>query len=1585
MAAPILKWKRVTNTTGPCPRPRHGHRAVAIKDLMVVFGGGNEGIVDELHVFNTATGQWFVPAVRGDVPPGCAAYGFVCDGTRILVFGGMVEYGKYSNELYELQASRWEWKRIKPKPPKNSPPPCPRLGHSFTLCGNKAYLFGGLANDSEDPKNNIPRYLNDLYALELRPNSSTMSWDMPATVGQPPPSRESHSAASFIGKNGSRPRLIIYGGMSGCRLGDLWMYDIDSVTWTKPVIQGISPLPRSLHSATVIGNRMFVFGGWVPLVMDDVKVATHEKEWKCTNTLASLNLDTMTWEPLAMEVFEDALPRARAGHCAVAIHSRLYIWSGRDGYRKAWNNQVCFKDLWFLETEKPPAPSKVQLVRASTTTLEVCWGAVPTADAYLLQLQKYDMPPTQATTPTGIPSTSPLAKAIINQAPASQPGTIRLGTAPAQVRPVGTSTLATLTMTPPQAIRAPRPRVNSPLTSTPPGTTVKVVGTTASGQQLVSLSKPGPVSSTGAPMSGIAALAAAAAATQKISTSVTGVTSTQMGGIRVVNPTIVSPSGVRMTQVQGALKGALTPGTQTVRIGAPGTTILKSAPGSVPGQQKQIITVHKTGAVTSQPQIVTLVKTTQGMTVATTKSGIPQGATIVKLVTTQGGAGGKPAIITSTQHGGTPSTILGISSVQPQQSQSKNLSTIIKTIPSSMFSMAKSQGITTTSIGGKQTIVIAAPKSATGTGGTPTKFITTMPKLSTSTSGGTQYIVVNTQGSGTPGAVTVKTVTADGGQQLTTLPSQYSHLLQSGAKLISASGVPVSKPVVSIISGSGAATGKGIQIIDGKPTVTITRATATTVASSTTGTVLTSAVTTPVISQTMNVTGPVITSATAGATMATLASAEEAMDSTDGAGETCAPGSGNCGTDDEDNVCLPGSGNCGTDDEDEVGKPVCLPGSGNCGTDDEEEAGKPVCLPGSGNCGTDDEEEVSKPVCLPGSGNCGTDDEEEAGKPVCLPGSGNCGTDDEEEAGKPVCLPGSGNCGTDDEDEVGKPVCLPGSGNCGTDDEDEVGKPVCLPGSGNCGTDDEEEAGKPVCLPGSGNCGTDDEEEAGKPVCLPGSGNCGTDDEEEVSKPVCLPGSGNCGTDDEEEAGKPVCLPGSGNCGTDDEEEAGKPVCLPGSGNCGTDDEEEAGKPVCLPGSGNCGTDDEGDGGKEGDEKQQTSEATDASEKEKMTEAAGEEKETDTAEVAGEAVTESNKSPTETSEDTSAKTDPSVLPEVTKAPEEAAMDTSAAASETAVSKVLAVAKDEPMDTAEKADDTSAATDPLSTLATAAISTASTSLTTTASIKKELGLGSAVKNGADIKSEVKSESPKPLVIKKDGNQWYDVGVIKGTTTVVSHYHLPSEAGQGNGDDIDVVSVPDHSVLKRQELLPGTAYKFRVAGINACGRGPFSEISAFKTCLPGFPGAPSAIKISKSNDGAYLSWEPPQNTAGKITEYSVYLAVRSSSTQEGKPPPQLAFVRVYCGPHPSCVVSSSSLTSAHIDYTTKPAIIFRIAARNEKGYGPATQVRWLQDTANAAVKAPMKRVLPLAEVKLATSPSAMSPAAKKIKMEDGSSQQ
>lgn len=109
------------------------------------------------------------------------------------------------------------------------------------------------------------------------------------------------------------------------------------------------------------------------------------------------------------------------------------------------------------------------------------------------------------------------------------------------------------------------------------------------------------------------------------------------------------------------------------------------------------------------------------------------------------------------------------------------------------------------------------------------------------------------------------------------------------------------------------------------------------------------------------------------------------------------------------------------------------------------------------------------------------------------------------------------------------------------------------------------------------------------------------------------------------------------------------------------------------------------------------------------------------------------------------------------------------------------------------------------------------------------------------------------------------------------------------------------------------------------------------MPGFPGAPSGIKISKSTDGAHLSWEPPSQCQGEITEYSVYLAVKDANPAKAN---QLAFSRVYVGKDNQCDVAMETIKTAHVDMTSKPAIIFRIACRNEKGYGPATQVKWLQ---------------------------------------------
>lgn len=71
---------------------------------------------------------------------------------------------------------------------------------------------------------------------------------------------------------------------------------------------------------------------------------------------------------------------------------------------------------------------------------------------------------------------------------------------------------------------------------------------------------------------------------------------------------------------------------------------------------------------------------------------------------------------------------------------------------------------------------------------------------------------------------------------------------------------------------------------------------------------------------------------------------------------------------------------------------------------------------------------------------------------------------------------------------------------------------------------------------------------------------------------------------------------------------------------------------------------------------------------------------------------------------------------------------------------------------------------------------------------------------------------------------DVGICKGTHCVVRTFFVPNE-GQSwdkNWQGVTTSTLPDHRALAKLELEAGKAYKFRVAAINSCGRGPWSEV-------------------------------------------------------------------------------------------------------------------------------------------------------------------
>ena len=529
-------------------------------------------------------------------------------------------------------------------------------------------------------------------------------------------------------------------------------------------------MPRSLHSATVINDKMYVFGGWVPLACDttDSKNANQEKEWKCTNSLAVFNLNDMKWEYISNEALDEAVPRARAGHSAVAINSRLYIWSGRDGYRKAWNNQVCCKDLWYLETEKPSAPTRVQLSKATTTTFDIMWGTVPAADCYILQIQKIDStPPPQPSPQINQEGTSQIKKPCV----------------------LPTTTLSIITTTTSTPVVTSTSIIN-PITVSKSSLKTPVVATTAvtsssnnsvisnPSVKIVSVPKPQvvttPVSSTtttGQMSDGnLAALAAAAAATQKISTPAIPVKAfPTTSNIRLASPQILSTSGNLQT-----VKLAQTPGTsqpQTIRLIGTKQILVKS---SVPSGQKtatQIMTVVKPGS--NQITLANSRGTPQMVKVLASPNVIKSSG--ANIITVSSGITVQSGNLTTTTNSSAPTTFTGLITSTSTDPTKKNIIVTPSGVQSKIINNQAMRMIVvpSSSVRTPGTVVANASSGQTvrlQTGATISPKTITIPASALKSASGTQKIILSQGG---PIRI-VNSATGTSNQRVVLLPSGQS-------------------------------------------------------------------------------------------------------------------------------------------------------------------------------------------------------------------------------------------------------------------------------------------------------------------------------------------------------------------------------------------------------------------------------------------------------------------------------------------------------------------------------------------------------------------------------------------------------------------------------------------------------------------------------------------------------------------------------------------------------------------------------------------------------------------------------------------
>lgn len=177
------RWEKIAASGGPSSRS--GHRMVACKKHLIVFGGFHDNGRDykyfnDVYTFDSETLKWQKPEVHGTPPT--PRSGFVMaplsDG-RILIYGGYskdrlkkdVDKGIVHSDMFLLQPDKgepssgeWFWTRVKHGGCK----PSPRSGCTMAVLPNddRAYVFGGVY-DTESEETLEGTFYDELYRLDL--------------------------------------------------------------------------------------------------------------------------------------------------------------------------------------------------------------------------------------------------------------------------------------------------------------------------------------------------------------------------------------------------------------------------------------------------------------------------------------------------------------------------------------------------------------------------------------------------------------------------------------------------------------------------------------------------------------------------------------------------------------------------------------------------------------------------------------------------------------------------------------------------------------------------------------------------------------------------------------------------------------------------------------------------------------------------------------------------------------------------------------------------------------------------------------------------------------------------------------------------------------------------------------------------------------------------------------------------------------------------------------------------------------------------------------------------------------------------
>ncbi|KAF8499863.1 hypothetical protein F5888DRAFT_1611199 [Russula emetica] len=233
---------------------------------------------------------------------------------ELFLFGGYVRSsGSPSNDLYVISTRDFSTNLLK----TTGDVPSPRYGHSSDVLSSTILLiWGGVKSFNDQIKQN--QALDDsLYLLNLGITSSipvSREWTR-IVVNGPGPGGRCYHTMTLIGS-----KLFVFGGCSARgRLNDIWALDLNCLNsdpfWEpyEPAPGNEKPLPRSRHVSVTTGDRIIIFGGYG---------SPHD-----FNDTWSFNISTRKWTELQCT---GSVPSPRGVHAAALVDDVMYVFGGNN-------------------------------------------------------------------------------------------------------------------------------------------------------------------------------------------------------------------------------------------------------------------------------------------------------------------------------------------------------------------------------------------------------------------------------------------------------------------------------------------------------------------------------------------------------------------------------------------------------------------------------------------------------------------------------------------------------------------------------------------------------------------------------------------------------------------------------------------------------------------------------------------------------------------------------------------------------------------------------------------------------------------------------------------------------------------------------------------------------------------------------------------------------------------------------------------------------------------------------------------------------------------------------------------------------